>query len=58
MFSGLFFDLLSFLGVLVVCMLITVVGIFLAMIVAGVIYAIVSGLKNGIEGDDDDGSNT
>jgi hypothetical protein len=51
-------DLLSFLGVLVVCTLIVIVGIVLLMAVSAVIYAIVDGIKKGISGDNDDGSDT
>lgn len=58
MFTKLFFDLLSFLGVLIVCALIAVVGLFLALGVGGVIAALVNSFKKNDSEDKDNGSNT
>ncbi len=57
MFGGLFLDLLSFLGVLIVCTLIAVIGIILTMIVGGAIAAAVNGFKKVNSEDKDDGTN-
>lgn len=57
MFSSLFFDLLSFLGVLIVCTLIAVVGIILTMVVGGTISAVIGAFKKNNK-ENDDGSNT
>lgn len=58
MFSNLFFDLLSFLGVLVMCVLIAIVGVILTMIVGGLISAFISFFKKSDKEDNNNGSNT
>lgn len=57
MFSNLFFDLLSFLGVLIVCTLIAVVGIILTMVVGGVITAVIKSFRK-TDKENDNGSDT
>lgn len=57
MFGDLFLDLLSFLGVLIVCTLIAAVGIILTMIVGGAITAAVNGFKKSNTEDKNNGSN-
>lgn len=58
MFSTLFMNLLSFLGVLVLCVLITIVGVIFCMLVGGVITAMIGAFKKKDTEDNDNGSNT
>ena len=58
MFSNLFTDLVSFLGVLIICTLIAVVGCVLIMAIVLTIYFIISAFKNKDSEDNNGGSNT
>lgn len=58
MFTSLFFDLLSLLGTLVLCVLIAIVGIIFCMLVGGIITAVVKAFKKSNSEDNNDGTNT
>lgn len=58
MFSTLFFDLLSLLGTLLVCVLITIVGIVLFMLIGGIITAVKTVFKKKDTEDNYNGTNT
>ena len=58
MYATLFMDLVSFLGVLIICTLIAVVGCVLIMAIVITIYFIISAFKKKDSEDKNDGSNT
>ena len=58
MFTSLFFDLLSLLGTLVVCILIAIVGIIFCLLVGSIITGIVKAFKKINSEGNGDGSNT